>query len=619
MKRFLLLISVIVLCGVLFNTAKAQNQKNVDSLMNLLRASKDDTNRVNHLNILAWDLMNTNPDSAIFVGKQSLALSEKLKWKRGIASSLGRLGVYYWNKADYPKALEYDFKALKMNEELGYKDRAAANLSNIGIIYGKQADYPKALYYYFKSLKIGEELGNKEAIANNLMNIGIVYKEQENDSKALFYYFKALKIYEERDNKNGTGTALTNIGNVYKGQREYSKAMDYYSRSLKIREELGNKKGIATTLSNMASLYMLTGKFKESEENIKKAISIASALDIKKELREFEGNLSRLYDTTAQLAVRNGQFAIAAENYKLSMRHYKKAVAIKDTLFNMEKSKELTRKEMSYEFQKKEAATKAEQEKKDLITKKEIQKQKLIRNGLLTGFGLVLIFAGIFFNQRNKIRKEKNKSENLLLNILPFETAQELKSKGSADAKLIDHVTVLFTDFKGFTTIAEKLSPQELVADLNVCFSEFDRIMEKYGIEKIKTIGDSYMAAGGLPTPNDTHASDVVKAALEIRDFIEEGKQRKISAGLPYFEIRIGVHTGPVVAGIVGVKKFAYDIWGDTVNTASRMESSGEIGKVNISETTYGLVKDKFNCEFRAEVEVKGKGLVKMYFVELDK
>lgn len=218
---------------------------------------------------------------------------------------------------------------------------------------------------------------------------------------------------------------------------------------------------------------------------------------------------------------------------------------------------------------------------------------------------------------KKELQKAKAKSDKLLRNILPVAVIQEIKEKGTAEAQHIDEATVLFTDFKGFTAMSELLSPKDLVKDLNLCFSEFDKITSKYGIEKIKTIGDAYMAAGGLSSANSSQPADVIKAAFEMRDFVEAGKQKKIDHGLPYFEIRIGIHTGPVVAGIVGLKKFQYDIWGDTVNTASRMESAGEVGQVNISEATYELVKDNSKFEFssRGKIQAKGKGEMEMWFV----
>jgi adenylate cyclase len=263
---------------------------------------------------------------------------------------------------------------------------------------------------------------------------------------------------------------------------------------------------------------------------------------------------------------------------------------------------------MQNDFDKKEVIAKAEQDKKDAL-------QRLTRNGLTGGLVIVLLFAGIFFRQRNHISKGKQKSDDLLLNILPSEVAEELKQKGHAEARDFEMATVMFTDFKDFTKISEKMSPSELVKEIDYCFSAFDNIIQRFGIEKIKTIGDSYMCAGGIPVANKTHAEDTVKAALEIRDFMANHNKEKITKGELPFEIRIGINTGPVVAGIVGVKKFAYDIWGDTVNLASRMESSGEAGKVNISGSTYELVKDKFTCTHRGKIETKNKGEVDMYFV----
>jgi class 3 adenylate cyclase len=295
-------------------------------------------------------------------------------------------------------------------------------------------------------------------------------------------------------------------------------------------------------------------------------------------------------------------------NPEAALKYHRLYKSTADSILNADVKEQMLQSSMEYEFDKKEAETRAEQEKKDI-------RQRNIRNSIIAGLIGALIFGVVVYRQRNKIAKEKQRSEELLLNILPGEVAEELKAKGSADAKQFDEISVMFTDFKGFTQIAEQMSPGELVAEIDVCFKAFDGIITRNGLEKIKTIGDSYMCAGGLPVPTADHAEKVVKAALEIQDFMEQHQLEREGKGKARFEARIGIHTGPVVAGIVGVKKFAYDIWGDTVNIASRMESSGEAGEVNISGSTYSLVKDKFMCQYRGKVEAKNKGEIDMYFV----
>lgn len=214
-----------------------------------------------------------------------------------------------------------------------------------------------------------------------------------------------------------------------------------------------------------------------------------------------------------------------------------------------------------------------------------------------------------------ELREEKDKSEKLLLSILPLETAKELIERGEATPKYYKQVTVMFIDFVRFTQSASDMMPSSLIQTLNECFTAFDEIVGKYGIEKIKTIGDGYMCAGGIPIENETNAEDAVEASLQIIKWIDDWNSKRREVGLDTWDVRIGLNTGELIAGVIGTKKFQYDIWGDTVNIASRMETRSEKGKINISHHTYDLVKNKYDCTYRGKLQVKGKGEVDMFFV----
>lgn len=284
--------------------------------------------------------------------------------------------------------------------------------------------------------------------------------------------------------------------------------------------------------------------------------------------------------------------------------HYRAYIDARDSVNSSEKVRSIANQVMRFQFSQQESKARAEQEKKDIV-------QRNIRNSIAAGVVLALGFLIVVVRQRNRVVREKKRSESLLLNILPAEVADELMTLGQTSARRYDNVTVLFTDFVDFTKVGEGMRPEDLVQELHECFSAFDAIIERNGLEKIKTTGDAYMAVCGMPVANEHHAEASVRAALEIAQYVRE----RIAQGKA-FEIRIGLHSGTVVAGIVGVKKFAYDIWGDVVNTAARMEQHSEPGKITISEATYTIVRDSFRCTPRGKLEVKGKGEMEMYFVE---
>ncbi len=654
MKENLFIFFFITSCNFLFAQTSA-----IDSLEKVLETQKEDTNKVNTLHTL-WQYANEKSDykGALIYAEKALALSKKINFKKGIAfshmnigmthnASLGSLSeslkhmkmaleiyieeedqpqiancylsiasTYYYKGSNYAEAIKNAFTALNIFEMLGAKNKIADCLLIISMTYGSQNDLSEALKYSHAAIEILEQLRDSSSLAYNYNNIGGIYLSQGNFPAALESHSKALKIYEVLGNRGRSygipwtygciGSTYESIGAIAykKGDRKtalvmYNKALANYKMRFQMETE-GNMSHLST-YSNLGSIYLSFSKIVPAKEQ-------AKMLSISKDY--FEKDLQLAIKQSLIASIPGIYYNLSVidslrKNYEEAYSHHILYILYRDSIFNVENSKKSTMYKMQFDAEKKEALAAAE-----------LSRQKLLRNGFIGGFTVVLLFAGVFLMQRNRIKKGKKRSDELLLNILPSEVAEELKEKGTTDAKLFDEVTVLFTDFKNFTAVAEKLSAQELVNEINYCYSEFDKIIAKYGIEKIKTIGDSYMCAGGLPVPNKTNAEDAVRAGLEIKDFMLNEKQKREADGKSFFDTRIGLNTGPVVAGIVGIKKFAYDIWGDTVNIASRMESSGESGKVNISGTTYDLVKDKFKCTHRGKISAKNKGEIDMYFVD---
>ena len=549
----------------------------------------------------------------------SLNIYSELGDKDGIATMLMELGIVNDEQSDFSKALEYYFMSLKMYEEIGNKSKMGPIYSNIGSVYLRENNVAKALDYKLKAYKIFEQTGNKSGMAGTLNDIGLIYMDQHNGVKALYCFFKALQFNKETGNISWQVKNLVNIGAIYGDQKEYSKAKKCYVNAIALCKEIGDIYGMASNFNGIATIYFYAAT--DSNKTELNRIFAGNKTAILKQALIYNDSSIFAFKETGMLMYLFSAYNLSSQiyaelgDYKNALENFKNFIVVRDSVYNSDNNKKIA----VLEAKRVEELNQKQLEIKDLqISKAKNQKWYFISGiFLLICFMIVLYNRYRFKSKANKIiTKEKKRSDDLLLNILPAEVAEELKEKGHADARLFDEVTVLFTDFKGFTNYAEKMTPHELVKDIDECFKAFDQITGKYGIEKIKTIGDSYMCAGGLPVEKTTNPEDTVKAALEIRDFVLTGKQKKITEGKPFFEIRIGVHTGPVVAGIVGIKKFAYDIWGDTVNIASRMESSGEAGKVNISGSTYELVKDKFICTYRGKVEAKNKGMIDMYFVE---
>lgn len=540
-------------------------------------------------------IRNTSYDSSLVsltLGLKLATAEANMRWKAQATSKLAELYIY---KGSYPDAISMVHSGLSMYEGLGDSVGVAECLNNLASIFYYQQEYERAKEHYLKSLSIRQFGKDKRALANNYNNLGSVYSKLNEPSKALEYHQKSLILWNELESVSGRAITLDHMGSCYQQIGDLKKALSLHLESHHILESAeGHKRTAISVEAAIGGLYIDLGQNEKAVKWCKMAYLKAKDINVIQEVQKSCLCLFKAYKAL-------GEPAKALENYQ-------RYVEMKDSIFGLEKIKDVTRLEMSYAFDKQQLADSLRFESEKQLQQERIQRQRI---GLVSIGSMLLLSAFLAL----AIFQGKRKSEMLLLNILPRKTAEELKSKGHAEPKFYESASVLFTDFVGFTAISEQLSPQELVNEINECFSAFDRICDKHNIEKIKTIGDAYMAVGGVPELNEAHASSVVKAGIEMQQVISEIAMEKKKLGKPFFRCRIGIHSGPLVAGIVGIKKFQYDIWGDTVNIASRMESGGAEGKVNISESTYLLVKDLFHCDYRGEIEAKGKGKVKMYFV----
>jgi adenylate cyclase len=579
-------------------------------------------------------------DSAI-----TLLLSQKMDSKdvsRGLlANYYLELGVSYYNTSNIVGAFENLTKAVSIAQTLKNNDLLYQCFQRLADFYRLIGNYEMALHYNKKlfSLLLAESKVDSVRLILCESEMAGAYIEQSDTVKG-YKYFWAVMNFATR---NGLRTTRANVFRIYRTYLVRSRMFTELHRLYKVDfpEEYEVIKKTDECEFNRISAFIAEGNgeidsayhyYNLSEKcilaNTSRGVFISNFLKRYGEFLLRQGDFSGAKSKfTASLsfayAAHYLPFMVDATNYLDSIfaleKNYSQAYyygrlhrTYTDSLDKSTRNSQL----LQLEIKNEENQINYQRDQENLKTEIRHRIQLSIFVAGIVFLVVIVVVVSRNFRIQQKLNtmlgEEKKRSEDLLLNILPAEVAEELKDKGTAEARYFDPVTVMFTDFKSFTRVSELLSPQELVNELDCCFRGFDAIMKKYGIEKIKTVGDAYLAVAGLPVADPLHAVKMVEAALEIADFMA---RRKAVVGTNTFEVRVGLHSGGVVAGIVGSSKFAYDVWGDTVNTAARMEQNCEPGRVNISESTYQLVKNQFVCDYRGEINAKNKGHLKMYFV----
>jgi adenylate cyclase len=587
-KAYYLLIGFFYL---MFQHVSAQDQKIADSLAGFYPGNNlADSARLELLRNLSYNEMK-DLNLSLKYAEELINLAKKHSNNR-------YLHIGYFLKGNKKRLLGYLQEALDAyfkSVEAAGKAKDSVGIGSaygaIADIYSISKDHSNAMIYYNKAIKILKEKRDSVNLASAISNAGDEYLTYKNYDTALLYFKESEVIFSRVHYIIGTAYSLGNIGMVYANTGENQLAEKNINEAILMLEAAENYYPISVYLIAMSDIYQQKGDRSTALVYAKRSLALAQLYGLKEQISDANREISELFETGGQPAK--------------SLKYYKNYIIYRDSVNNIKSVQKMADLRTNYEVSQKQIEV-------DLLNQ-EKRNQRIMVISLVIILGLTAVLLTTLYWYYRTISREKKRSENLLLNILPAETASELKLNGKVDAVKFEEVTVLFTDFIEFSKSAEQVEPEQLVKSLGFYFKRFDEITTKYGLEKIKTIGDSYMCASGLPTRNKNHARNAILAAKEMIALVK--MEMDASDGLTHFEIRIGIHSGPVVAGIVGIKKWQYDIWGDTVNIASRMEAGSKPGRINLSETTYQIIKDEYPCEYRGEIEVKNLGLMKMYFL----
>ncbi|MGA8852868.1 MAG: adenylate/guanylate cyclase domain-containing protein [Christiangramia sp.] len=580
----------------IFLAADAQNKLG-DSLIQQYEAGNV---KGDELPVLKTIIENTNNPQKL--QKYSEILIKKAKVVSNISylkSGYLQKGNALQLKGDYADALKAYFKsrkyALADNDDVGI---GAVTIS-IADTYAMIENFETADKYYKEGIGILRKTGDSIRMATSLLNAGDSAYKAGFYPEALVYLEESQEIFKKKNHRIGMAYAIGNIGMVYAEQGKDDLAKNNMNQSIEMLQEQDQFYPISVFLNIISDIYAKQDEMELAITYAKKSLDLAKRYNLKDQISEANLQLSKLYKQE--------------NNFEKAYNYYTDHISFRDSLTNLGAVQEMARIRTENEIARKQVEI-------DLMEQQRKTQRILAIAAAIALVFIIIIAIGLYRRNQfiNKTRKiienERNRSDRLLLNILPEETAQELKDVGKVRSKRFDLVSVLFADIVGFTRITEKFTPEDLVKKIDNYFSKFDEIMEKYSLEKIKTMGDCYMCAGGLPFPSKDHTVNIILAGVEMIAYMKE--MRMQNDELANFYLRVGVNSGPVVAGVVGSKKFSYDIWGDTVNIASRMESSSEKDRINVSENTYELIKNNFECQYRGEIEVKYKGIMKMYFVQ---